>query len=244
MTIGRKEIEFPERKYFHAEIKADEEKTTKELGIFSGHANTFDLDEVDDIVEPGSFKKTIQEHGNTRALFFMHATHDVGNLMGTAAKLREDAKGLFTEGELMLKYREVEKAFDAIKGGIIDRMSIGFRVVKAIYEKVNEDKFVRRIKELKLMEISLIPKGMAANNQSLITDFKSNQLFEFIKQGNESKDFKLHILSLLFPGIEPDAAFTTLAKLQEPEPPSTPSVQEPKFLDKVATELKKLNVEV
>ena len=73
-----------ETKTFTAEIKANLDDSTDDIGVFEGYANTFEnLDLVDDIVHKGSFKKTLKE-SKKRGLFFMHNTRDINNLIGEA----------------------------------------------------------------------------------------------------------------------------------------------------------------
>jgi len=187
---------FTETKTFYATLKANDEESTQETGIFTGHANTFKLDSVQDIVEPGAFKKTIRETGNKRALFYMHDARNLKSLMGGALNLKEDDDGLYTKGELMLDFDECRKTYKAIKLGIIDRMSIGLRVINATYEKV-KDTYIRHITELKLMEVSLCPIGMAANDTALIDSWKSNEdLLKYIVENKHDTMLMNRILSI------------------------------------------------
>lgn len=215
-----------ETKYITIGIKADVKTSTADLGKFKGHANVFgNVDDQDDIVAKGAFKKTIKETGKKRALFFMHAARSIENLMGGAGSLKEDDIGLHTDGELMLKYSECSKAFDAIKGGIITEMSIGFRIVKCTWEKI-KDTLIRTITEAKLFEISLIPVGMAANSLSTINsfksveDFESSDIYKYMIENKENKEFKDKCLSLF--GIKPEEK-TTLE--EEPEIETTQKIE-------------------
>lgn len=224
MNIKTRESDFMEIKYFSAEIKIDEKESTEDMGIFKGHANTWDLDEVDDITEKGSFNKTLREHGKKRALFFMHSK-TIADLMGAAVNLRQDDIGLAVRGELELEFEECRKAYRMMQKGIIDRMSIGFKVIKCTYEKI-KDRLIRHIQEMQLIEISLIPVAMAANQRSLITDVKSvYDLILFIKQNKNDEILKHKILSLY--GYEPEEIETTHEE-DEPDYDSTPMIEEPK----------------
>lgn len=199
--IKTEETDFSEKKIFYADLEVKEDESTEELGIFTGHANTYKIDSIDDIVEPGAFKKTIRETGNERALFYMHNSRDIKSFLGGAVNLKEDNAGLFTRGELLMKYEECRKAFDGIKRKWIDRMSIGLKVVKAKYEE-KKGRLIRHILELKLMEVSLCPVGMAANDTALIEDWKNNEgILKFIKDNKSDLNLRYKILSLL--GYEP-----------------------------------------
>jgi len=186
-----------ENKIFMSDIKAVNDESTDTKGVFEGYANTFDnLDLVDDIVHKGAFKKTLKE-SKKRALFFMHNTSDINNVLGTATDLKEDDTGLKMKGEVDLESEQGKRAFKMIKTGTIDRMSIGFSIVKADYEEI-KGKFIRHIKEMKLFEISLIPIGMAANPQSLITGVKNtDDIFSIIKDRSNDPEFVKKTITLL-----------------------------------------------
>ncbi len=186
-----------ETKIFVSEIKANTEESSDTVGIFEGYANTFDnLDLVDDIVHKGSFKKTLKE-SKKRGLFFMHNTRDIANLLGEAVDLKEDDTGLKMKGRIDLETENGKRAFRMVKSGVIDRMSIGFNIIKADYEEI-KGKFIRHIKEMKLFEISLIPLGMAANEEALITNVKSiEDLYSIIKDKSNDEEFVKKMFSLL-----------------------------------------------
>ena len=214
-----------EYKTFTAEIKASDD-STDDIGVFEGYANTFDnLDLVDDIVHKGSFKKTLKE-SKKRGLFFMHNTNDIANLLGQAVDLKEDDTGLKMKGEIDLNDPMGAKAFRLIKSGVIDRMSIGFQIVKADWEEL-KDKLIRHIKEMKLYEISILPIGYAANPQSLIdpTSIKSrDEIFSNIKANKNDDEFLKKVFSLF--DRKPDELITLIKSIN----PDT-TVEEPIALD-------------
>lgn len=209
-----------ESKIFVSEIKAVSDESTDSKGIFEGYANTFDnLDLVDDIVHKGAFKKTLKE-SKKRALFFMHKTDDINSLLGTAVDLKEDDTGLKMKGEVDLESEQGKRAFRLIKSGVIDRMSIGFQIIKADYEEI-KGKFIRHIKEMKLFEISLIPIGMAANEQSLITGVKNtDDILSIIKDKSNDPEFVKKVITLFH--NEPEDLVTLVKSImsdtQEEEP--------------------------
>ena len=201
-----------ESKIFVSEIKAVNDESTDTKGVFEGYANTFDnLDLVDDIVHKGAFKKTLKE-SKQRALFFMHNTRDINNMLGTATNLKEDDTGLKMRGEVDLESDQGKRAFKMIKSGVIDRMSIGFSIVKADYEEI-KGKFIRHIKEMKLFEISLIPIGMAANEQSLITGVKDiDGVLNIIKDNSNDIEFVKKVISLF--DSEPNDLITLIKSIR------------------------------
>jgi HK97 family phage prohead protease len=212
-----------EVKYFPCQIKQSPDESTDEKGVFEGYGNIFhNIDEGRDLVDPGAFKKTIQEKKN-RALFFMHNAHDLNNLIGNADDLKEDTNGLFVKGVIDLTFETGRKAWKFIQEGIIDRMSIGYQTIKKEFEKINGVE-VRRIKEVKLYELSVIPVGMAMNPKALITAIKSNDdIFRYIIDNKDDLEMRDKIFSLY--GIEPEL----LTRLVEPGKSTQQSVEPKHF---------------
>lgn len=164
----------PERKLYNVELKSMDEESGPEWGYFEGYANTWEKDRYNDIIEPGAFSKTIQEYKGRRALFYMHETDDLDCLLGDITEMREDQKGLFVKGRVSLGTDGKREAWKMVKEGVISLMSIGLEVIKKqIIEEAGE--WTRRIKELRLNEISLIPIGLAVNLESEITAVKGLQ---------------------------------------------------------------------
>ena len=200
-----------ETKTFTAEIKANLDDSTDDIGVFEGYANTFEnLDLVDDVVHKGSFKKTLKE-SKKRGLFFMHNTRDINNLIGEAVNLKEDDTGLKMRGEIDLTDPMGAKAFKFIKRGTISEMSIGFQIIKADFEEL-KGKLIRNIKEMKLFEISIIPIGMAANNQALITGVKNiDDVLRIIKDNSNDIEFVKKVISLF--DSEPEELITLIKSI-------------------------------
>lgn len=122
-----------------------------------------------DIVNKGAFKKTLSERKGRIAFC---KNHDIEDAKGKIIELKEDEIGLFVkirisdaEPELKTKIREE----------IYTEFSIGFKTLKATYEKT-KDGYVRNILEVKLYEVSIVT--IARNDKSKITDVKSIQLID------------------------------------------------------------------
>ncbi|MDZ5761890.1 HK97 family phage prohead protease [Candidatus Cyrtobacter comes] len=80
--------------------------------------------------------------------------------------MREEESGLYIEGKLDLSLYHGKKAYDLVKGGIIDGLSIGFDIIK--YKK--EGSF-RCIEKLRLIEISVV--SLPSNPKAKIFYVKS-----------------------------------------------------------------------
>lgn len=159
-----------ERKSFKFESKVDLEKNT-----FEGYAAVFgNKDSHDDIIEPGSFTKTLRESiARIKVLW----QHDPFSPIGKPIFMEEDSKGLYTKS----KVSETTLGKDALilmKDGVIDELSIGYNTIKHI---MDEDTGIRHLKELKLMEYS--PVTWASNDQAVIIGAKHNNELESLLLG-------------------------------------------------------------
>ena len=137
-----------------AEFKADGDE-----GIFEGHFSIFgNVDEGGDIVEPGAFEKTIAENGHRVKTFFAHDWMKL--IAGPLIQLLEDRKGLFAKGKLILESLWGKEAWVLMKAGALTEGSFGYRVIEDEVTALENGGSVRRLKELKLLEISPVPLGM------------------------------------------------------------------------------------
>lgn len=119
-----------------------------EAGFFSGHSAIFNhLDLANDIIERGSFTKTLKENP-THPVCWQHFYHEV---IGATTLEKEDNKGLYIESQLNLEVQRAREAHALLKQKAIRAMSFSYDVVK----KTNENG-IRRLKELKLYEHSLV----------------------------------------------------------------------------------------
>lgn len=145
-----------------------EVKSVDDTGKFEGYASVFgNIDGGYDVIEPNAFTrvKTTRAGKLKLALF-----HDLTKLVGVA-DYKQDDYGLHVKGQINLNVSYAKDAYELMKDGTLDSMSIGFNIIKADEEKRN-DKWVRVIKEAELWEASIVPFGM--NDQALITNVKSD----------------------------------------------------------------------
>ena len=151
---------------FHSEVKANGEK-----GIFTGYGSIFgNEDQGSDIMQKGAFTKSLEARPARKVkLLYQHKTDEP---IGVFEDMYEDSKGLFVKGKLAMGTQKGREAYELLKMGALDGMSIGFR---ADPEKqgYNENKRgVRTLKEVDLMEISLVTFPM--NESALIETVKGN----------------------------------------------------------------------
>lgn len=150
-----------------------EVKSVDDAGNFEGYASVFNnIDLGDDVIIPKAFTrvKTTRAGKLKLALF-----HDLTKLIG-AADFTQDEHGLFLKGKVNLNVSYARDAYELMKDGTLDSMSIGFNIIKADMES-REGKQIRVIKEAELWEGSIVPFGM--NPEAQVMSVKSDiRLFE------------------------------------------------------------------
>lgn len=124
-----------------------------ETGVFEGYASMFDqVDSVDDVVARGAFKNSINQINKSGRKLPMLWQHDQRSPIGMWEEMREDAKGLFVKGILFVDdVAQAKTAYAFLKKRVVDGLSIGYRTVDSSF-----DKGVRILKEINLLEISLV----------------------------------------------------------------------------------------
>lgn len=133
-------------------------------GSFEGMAAVYgNTDLGGDVVEPGAFTKTLKD-SNERPILWQHDAHEpIG--MGTFV---DSAKGLQVAGQLVLESPVAVKARALMRQGAVKGLSIGYDPVVSEYDREND---VRRLKELKLWETSIVTFPM--NPMAQITGVKA-----------------------------------------------------------------------
>ena len=150
---------------FESEVKSDAK------GIFTGYGSIFgNEDQGNDIVQKGAFTKSLAERPASKVkMLFQHKTDEP---IGVFTEIYEDQKGLFVKGQLAMGTQKGRETYELLKMGALDGMSIGF---KADPQKqgYNENKRgIRTLKEVDLMEISLVTFPM--NEEAMVQSVKGN----------------------------------------------------------------------
>lgn len=172
-------------------FKADD---ADENGMIRGFASTFgNVDFGFDVVDKGAFVKSIKE---SKGLWPILADHDPSKQIGWNMRAEENEKGLYVEGQLDLNVQSAREKFSLIKGAVKTGakmgLSIGYTTIKA--EPDRENPRVRRLKELKLWEYSVVTFPM--NPEASITGAKADVMKDKINfmceqlglNANEIKD--------------------------------------------------------
>ena len=131
-----------EHKSFATEWKAD-----GETGAIEGYGAVFgNEDNYGDIIMPGAFNGSL----NVRKVKMLWQ-HDAEKPIGVWDEVREDARGLFVKGRILLDVEKGKEAVALIKAGAIDGLSIGYRTLDAEYRDS-----IRYVKEVELWETSIV----------------------------------------------------------------------------------------
>ena len=153
-------------------IKAyDNEDEDKNYGTFEGYGSVFgNKDLGNDVIEAGAFAKSLKKRKpqNVKLLY----QHKSDMPIGVFDEIREDDHGLVVKGRLALKTQAGAEAYELLKMGALDGLSIGFRVnpQQVSYDKRGNK---RIIKEVDLMEVSLVTFPM--NPQATVRSVKGEQ---------------------------------------------------------------------
>jgi len=156
-----------------AEIKllADED-VAEEQGTFEGYASVFgNTDLGNDVIKKGAFTESLKVR-KPKGIKLLYQ-HKSDMPIGVFDDITEDGTGLHVKGRLALKTTAGRDAYELLKMGALDAMSIGFRVNP---DKITYDKLAKKrtIGEVDLLEISLVTFPM--NPKALIRSVKATEI--------------------------------------------------------------------
>lgn len=169
--------------------QADPVLSIKEMdettGEFEGYGSTFggEPDSYGDIVMKGAFSDSLSSHrarGSMPKLFWQH---DPSQPIGKWLDASEDDRGLLLRGRLNMGVQKGREAYELLKAGDIDGLSIGYRIKKHTEDK---DRGVWFLEKLDLHEVSVVSIG--ANSNATIASVKAEreayELTERLKAGD------------------------------------------------------------
>lgn len=144
-------------------------KQISEDGRFSGYASVFgNVDSDGDIISEGAFTESlnrIKDRPNALPILWQHSPSEV---LGTYDSLKEDERGLYVEGQLVLEVGKAKEAYHLLKAKAINALSIGFQVQEF---SVDKEIGTFTITKADLWEISLVT--FPANNEARIDQVKN-----------------------------------------------------------------------
>jgi HK97 family phage prohead protease len=170
-----------------------EVKEIADTGEFSGYASVYDVVDVyREVVARGAFEKSLKKWQGKGRLPPSLWQHRAAEPLGPHTLMREDEKGLYVEGKLLVD--EVARAREAralMKAKAVGGMSIGYNV---IVDEYNKETQLLTLKEVDLWEVSIVtfPANEAAVIQDVKTQFGDKlptvrQFEEFLRESGFSK---------------------------------------------------------
>lgn len=160
----------PQYLEFKSTLKLDSSEEDEEYGEFEGYASVFNnVDLGNDVIKQGAFRKSLKARGHLGVKLLYQHKSDMP--IGVFDEIKEDEHGLYVKGRLALKSTAGRDAYELLKMGALDGMSIGFRPnpKEITYDKRSKK---RMIGEVDLMEISLVTFPM--NPKATVLSVKAN----------------------------------------------------------------------
>lgn len=114
-------------------------KAAGDSGEFEGYGSIFNVvDSVGDVVMPGAYTATLERHAadGTRPKGLWQ--HDPSRPILSWLEMREDDKGLWCRGRLILDVQQAREAHALMKAGELDGLSIGFECTEAEYVRPDD----------------------------------------------------------------------------------------------------------
>lgn len=141
---------------------------TGAAGLVSGYASLFGrpADYVNDVIEAGAFANTIAAHREATTMPAMLREHK-GEPVGEWIEIEEDELGLRVKGRIDMSTAAGREAYEAVRAGRIDGLSIGYRAVKSDRDEAG----ARTLHQIELHEISLVRRP--ASNRARVLSVKS-----------------------------------------------------------------------
>ena len=132
----------------------EDEEDREQYGRFEGYGAVFNNTDLgNDVIKNGAFRKSLRNRKpkNIKLLY----QHKTDMPIGVFDSMKEDEHGLYVKGRLALKTQMGREAYELLKMGALDGLSIGFKTNPKNY---HIDKRSRRrvIDEVELMEVSLV----------------------------------------------------------------------------------------
>ena len=166
------------------EFKFDAAGVDAVTGTFEGYGAVFgNLDSYGDVILKGAFRDTLKEWKKAKRLPPMLVQHG-GYMMtdsdalpiGKWEEMEEDDTGLRVKGRLInLDTDRGKQLYGAMKEGVLDGMSIGYRVKEFSYG-TKPDEPSRTLKKIDLVEVSVVT--FPANGMSRVDAVKAGDLTE------------------------------------------------------------------
>lgn len=144
-------------------------KSLNTQGVFQGYASVFDIVDLQlEKVAKGAFQHTLKKWQERKEWPKLLWQHNPAEPIGIWRVLKEDAYGLYGEGQLLLDIQKAREVYSLMYSKAIDGLSIGF---KPIIVGASKKAQIRTLYQVDLFEISLVT--FAANRQARVREIKT-----------------------------------------------------------------------
>lgn len=128
---------------------------------FEGYASLFGVpDGAGDVVAPGAFTASLRKRPPERVrMLYQHFAHEP---LGVWETIREDKRGLYVKGRLVLDVVRAREVRDLLREGALNGLSIGFRTIRATRDAKSG---LRRLTQIELWEISVVTFPLLAESK-------------------------------------------------------------------------------
>lgn len=150
-----------------------EVKATGSSGEIEGYASTFggEPDSYGDIIAEGAFSESLESWKSKERLPAMLWQHDQNEPIGRWTDMSEDSKGLTVRGKVNMNVPEAVRAYEHLKAGDIDGLSIGFRLQS--YEVDEDEPGIWTLTKIDLREVSVV--SSPANENATVANVKASR---------------------------------------------------------------------
>lgn len=149
-------------------------------GVFSGYGSVFDvIDAYREVVAPGAFTNTLAKWAKKDRFPPMLYQHRSAEPIGAFTEMREDEKGLFVKGQLLVDdIQRSREVYALLKAKALSGMSIGFSIMPD-GEEYDSRAGIYKLTEIDLWEVSIVtfPANDAANVEEVKERNRSHSAF-------------------------------------------------------------------
>lgn len=137
-------------------------KAVGDKGEIEGYASTFggEPDSYGDVIAKGAYAETLAAHKSRGTMPKMFWQHDPNEPIGRWLDADEDDRGLKVHGRLNMGVQRGREAYELLKAGDIDGLSIGYRIKEY---SVDTETDVWTLEKLDLLEVSVVSIGANAH---------------------------------------------------------------------------------
>ncbi len=138
-------------------------------GLIEGYASVFGgIDSYGDSIVQGAFSSSLAKHKADRTAPVMLWSHKADQPIGRWLSFAEDSRGLNVSGQVNLKTEAGREAFEHLRAGDLNGLSIGYRVPSGGSEYQSG---INYLKQIELHEISVV--AVPADSSARISAIKS-----------------------------------------------------------------------